>query len=383
MIKPIRVLLIEDNCIEARQTQKRLDIDAGKAFNVEWVERMAHGLDRLTRTGIDIVLSDLNLPDSRGLETFIKLHAQAPEVPIVVLTGQDDETLGALAMEIGAQDYLVKQQVDGAKLARVLRFSLARQRAREGQINKSSSGRSPRVIGFLGAKGGVGTTTVALNVATALAKQQKSVILAEMRPAFGTLAYLLRQEPRESLRTLLDHFPESISEHDVGARLCKGPAESRVLFGPQQMDAFKETDPRQAEAVVKVLAKMAEFVILDFPVQPSTATQAAIGQCHFVAVVTERELGSVLCGKVALNQLQTWGVGGDSACAVVVNRNEYPSPIELSEIRSRLGCEIVGIVPLATSACFETTMSRAERVAASFVEIGNRLAADKIVGMKL
>jgi len=381
--QPIRVLLIEDNRVEACLTQKWLEIANGDSFAVEWVEHMAQGLDRLTRAGIDVVLSDLNLPDSRGLETFITLHAQAPEVPIVVLTGQDDETLGALAVETGAQDYLVKQQMDGARLARVLRYTLARHRAQGGQLNKSPSGKSPRVIGFLGAKGGVGTTTVALNVATALAKQRKSVILAEIRPSFGTLAYHLRQEPRESLRTLLDQCPEGIGEQDVAARLCKGPAESRVLFGPQQMDAFQEIDPDQAESVVKVLAKMAEFIILDFPSQPSTATQAAIGQCHFVAVVSERELGSVLCGKVALNQLQSWGVGGDSTWAVVVNRNEYPSPMDLTEIRSHLGCGIVGVVPLATSASFETAISRAERVAASFAEIGNRFAADKIVSMKL
>ncbi len=98
MSPSIRVLLIEDNPIEARLTQKWLDNANGDCFQVEWVERIDQGLDRLTRNGIDLVLSDLNLPDSEGLETFLKLHAQSPSIPIVVLTGKDDEALGALAV---------------------------------------------------------------------------------------------------------------------------------------------------------------------------------------------------------------------------------------------------------------------------------------------
>ena len=377
MPQSIRLLLIEDNTLEARQTQRRLDIAGGGLFQVEWVERMALGQDRLTRGGIDIVLLDLNLPDSQGLETFAKIHAQAPDVPVVVLTGEDDETLGASAVENGAQDYLVKQQVDGTKLARVLRYALARRRAQERQVKKWQPGEPARVIGFLGAKGGVGTTTVALNVALALAQQQKSVILSELRPSFGTLAYQMRQEPHEGMRALLDHSPERIGERELDALLCQGPAGLRVLFGPRQMDGFTEIDPGQAEAVVKVLSTMAEFIILDLPSQPSRATQAAVCLCNFIAVVTERELGSVISAKVALNQLQSWGVRGDFAGAVVVNRSEFPSPMKLAEIRSRLGCE-----------CFQSpqvagpgVLSMTDHAAASFAEIASGLATDNLVGM--
>ena len=375
---PIRVLLIEDNAIEAQLTQKWLETDKEDSFEVEWIDHVTHALDRLSRDGIDIIVSDLNLPDSRGLETFNKLHALVPKTPIVVLTGKDDESLGALAVEIGAQDYLIKQQVDVTKLARVLRYTLARHRAHEEQLNKSQSGKSSRVIGFIGAKGGVGTTTVALNVGMALAKLQKSVIVAEVRPSFGTLAYLLRQEPGErNSRNLLEKCPKSINEEDVAARLCKGPGDLRVLFGPQQTDVFKEFDLGQTEAVVKVLAGMADYVILDFPNQPSPATQAAVGLCQLIALVTERELGSVLCGKVALHQLQSWGVGGNSVWAIIVNRSEYLKPIESTDVRERLGCEILGVVPLATSASLEASISQARGVTASFVDIGNKLVADK------
>ncbi|MDB5306441.1 MAG: response regulator receiver protein [Gemmataceae bacterium] len=413
MSQPLTVLLVEDNRIEARQAQRWLADAKEGAYEVECVDRLRFALERLDRGGIDIVLLDLNLPDSQGLETFLTLHSQAPQVPIVVLTGEDDDTLGAAAVEKGAQDYLVKRQVDGTKLARVLRYALVRQRSQSGPINEPSSGNSARVVGFVGAKGGVGTTTVALNVALALAKKQRSVILVEMRPSFGTLACHLRQQPAKSLRTVLDHFPERLVEHDLRVLLCNGPAELRILFGPQPEDLFKEIDPGQAEAVIKGLAKMAEFAILDLPNQPSVAMQAAVRLCNFVAVVTEQTLGAVVCAKVALSQFQTWGVGGNRVGTVIVNRTENPSPIKLTEIRTRLGCDIVGVVPPGTSACFqalevgspgELTMSdhvaasfggklvieqtpegnvltRVNNVAASFVAIADYFSADRHVGM--
>lgn len=128
MSQIIKVLLIEDNRIEARATQHRLKVARDCAFDVTWVEQLQPGFERLAQGGIDIVLLDLNLPDSAGLETFVRLRAQAPDVPVVVMTGEYDETIGPMAVERGAQDYLVKHQADGA-LPQVLRFALGRHRA--------------------------------------------------------------------------------------------------------------------------------------------------------------------------------------------------------------------------------------------------------------
>ena len=146
MSQPLKVLLVEDNRIEARQTEEWLATSKDGSFEVEWVERKRLAMERLSRAGIDIVLLDLNLPYSRGLETFLTVHDHAPKVPIIVLTGEDDESLGVAAVGKGAQDYLVKDQMDGAKLARVLRFAFVRQRAQGGQINVRKKGKSARVI---------------------------------------------------------------------------------------------------------------------------------------------------------------------------------------------------------------------------------------------
>src|SRR5262249_45467525 len=79
----------------------------------------------------DVVLLDLGLPDSDGLDTFLELRRHAPALPVVVLTGLADETLGARAVQEGAQDYLVKGQVEGRVLARAVRYAVERRRAEE------------------------------------------------------------------------------------------------------------------------------------------------------------------------------------------------------------------------------------------------------------
>ena len=124
--KFIRVLLIEDNPGDARLIQETL-AEAGRVkFALEHVDNLETGLERLSRGGVDLILLDLGLPDSRGLDTFVKTHTQAPEVPIVVLTGLDNETMAIKAVQSGAQDYLIKGQIDDHLLVRALLYAIER-----------------------------------------------------------------------------------------------------------------------------------------------------------------------------------------------------------------------------------------------------------------
>ena len=133
----MRVLLIEDNEDDACLIREVLAERSAAAIDVEWVDRLGSGLMRLAQGHIDAVLLDLSLPDSRGLGTFDNVHAQAPEVPIVVLTGLDDERTGVQAVQRGAQDYLVKKQLDGDSLGRALRYAIERHRV-DSQLRQST-----------------------------------------------------------------------------------------------------------------------------------------------------------------------------------------------------------------------------------------------------
>ena len=128
MEKPIKILLIEDSSFDARLLQILLSEHATTHFQWTCAERLADGLKRLRAEAFDVVLSDLTLPDSHGLDTFQWLRSQAPDVPIIVLSGTDDENLAIRAVREGAQDYLVKGKFDAHILSRCIRYSIERHR---------------------------------------------------------------------------------------------------------------------------------------------------------------------------------------------------------------------------------------------------------------
>ncbi len=126
---PIKILLVEDNPGDVLLLQETL---ADLSFvELEWVhvERLKTAIERLGSAEFDVILLDLVLPDSQGLDTLIQIQAQAPLTPIVVLTGMTDETLALQAMQAGAQDYLVKGQASGSDLLlRSIRYAIERKR---------------------------------------------------------------------------------------------------------------------------------------------------------------------------------------------------------------------------------------------------------------
>ena len=131
MSKKLHILVVEDNPADADFIHEML-LQAGPLnFQVESVSRLHAALTRLERKDIDLVLLDLGLPDSQGLPTFHKLQKAVPDIPVIVLTGNDDQELAVAAMRDGAQDYLVKGQIGGSLLARAVRYALERKRTSE------------------------------------------------------------------------------------------------------------------------------------------------------------------------------------------------------------------------------------------------------------
>ncbi len=124
----MHILLVEDNPGDARLLHEYLNDTDACRFQMVHVDRLSSGLERLAESRFDAVLLDLSLSDSCGLETLTTMRAAATGIPIVVLTGIDDETLGLRLVQAGAQDYLVKGQVTSHLLIRSLRYAVERKR---------------------------------------------------------------------------------------------------------------------------------------------------------------------------------------------------------------------------------------------------------------
>lgn len=124
----IKVLIIEDDEGHAALILRFLTKAENIYFDTELTGLVSSGLDLLGQKNFDIILSDLGLPDSTGMETFVKLHSRHPDIPVIVLTALDDETTALSTMQSGAQDYLVKGQIDTSQLIRSIQYAIERQK---------------------------------------------------------------------------------------------------------------------------------------------------------------------------------------------------------------------------------------------------------------
>ena len=134
---PAQILLVEDNDGDARLLQELLSEAGAGRFRLIRADRLETGLTHVTQPGIDVILLDLSLPDCHGPETLARAYAAAKGIPIVVMTGMDDEELGLRLVQTGAQDYLVKGQVTGPLLTRALTYAVERKRL-EGELREKT-----------------------------------------------------------------------------------------------------------------------------------------------------------------------------------------------------------------------------------------------------
>jgi signal transduction histidine kinase len=126
--KALRVLLVEDNAGDARLLREMFSTERPGSFELTHLLRMSEAMAHLAKGGVDVLLLDMGLPDAHGLDTVRQAHTAAPSVPLIVLTGLDDEALAAEAMKEGAQDYLIKGQIENRALPRALRHAIERHR---------------------------------------------------------------------------------------------------------------------------------------------------------------------------------------------------------------------------------------------------------------
>jgi PAS domain S-box-containing protein len=126
----LRILLIEDNPGDADLIEEMLD-EADLRFDLCRAERLSSGIDQIRVDGFDVILLDLGLPDSQGINTLLALNVHKPGAPIIVLTGLADEAVGTRAVTEGAQDYLIKGQIDKNQLTRSIRYAIERKKAEE------------------------------------------------------------------------------------------------------------------------------------------------------------------------------------------------------------------------------------------------------------
>jgi pilus assembly protein CpaE len=367
MNKNVLVLLIEEDPASIEPIRVALAHQEDR-FRLQCVGSVATGLARIAGGGVNVVLLDLSL--SRGQENerlghFYKLRDAATELPIVVLCLAQEEALALSAVRAGAADYIIKERC-ATDLERLLQSVVERQHRPldTSHVETSPARKLGTIITLLGVKGGVGTTTVALNVGSVLARQSKAIV-AELRPTLGTLSQFFRpQGQTENVTCLLNREPAAIDEIEVASCLwpCRTIPGLSLLFGPQTMEQSHELGQAHAKAIFAMFARIADFIVVDLPAALTETNRAVIQASNVLALVVERDPICVQAAKMILQTIKSW-TNVPPIGAIVVNRTFLNSSASIVEAEIELGLPIFGVIPPAPDICSAAQRARTALVA--------------------
>jgi pilus assembly protein CpaE len=334
----VRVLLIEDDAGDALVAGEVL---AGAGFEVEQVTRLADGLRRLAEARMDLVLLDLSLPDSTGVDTYLRLHSGAPWAPVVIMTGMDDEALAARAIAEGAQDYIVKGQFGPQSLRRAIRFALERQ-----QHATAVTAGGARVLSVIGPKGGVGKSTVAVNVAAALHSMEKRpVALIDLSLQCGDIGMMLNLHDKSTLIDFCNSWP-NVNDEVLENVIQTGPHGLRVLQAPNQTELSELVQREHLTWILDVMKQRYSNVVIDHASHLTDISCEMLERSDRILFVVDLHMASAKTLMTTLAFFRAMRLS-TSNVMLVVNRGDERTNFTVSELEKTLHFPISAVLPSA------------------------------------
>jgi len=306
----------------------------------------------------DLVLLDVMMPGMDGYEVTRRLRAMESTafIPIILFTAKaqvDDKVEG---FEAGADDYLTKPTHPAELIARVKTIF-----ARTGALvplEEQKPEKKADIIGVIAAKGGLGVSTLALNLAISLHQQSEEfVTLAELRPGQGDIGIYLGYTQSEKQTDLLHRNAKDIKARDVQqALVTHGSGVQLLLSSYAPTDTHLMQAGEQFEAIVKQLAKSARYLVLDMGAGLPLANRKVVNLCDYLVVVIEPTQHAIEKTKKLLAALEQRGVQGDKVKVVLVNRVRMEITIPAPQIQQQLGHKLANILTPAPELAYQAAM---------------------------
>lgn len=339
-----KILIVDDDLDTLRLVGLLLQ---RKGYQIVAADRGAQGLEKAAQEKPDLILLDVMMPDMDGFEVLRKVRSNPAisNIPVIMFTAKtqvDDKVTG---FEAGADDYLTKPTHPSELTARV-KALLTRTTQRKAQEPVIEPGERGQVIGVISAKGGVGVTTVATNLAFTLLKLTKEeVILADLRPGMGHLSLSLGYKNQSSLSKLLTKEPAEITLADVQAALATYDGGLRLLLSsymPSESRLMGAAD--QFAAVIRQLSYLGKYIVLDLGSTLTPSNQKVIDLCSQLIIVTEPVESSVIQTKALLDELSMQVLGLGNIHVVLVNRIRSETNMSTRAVQDRIGRAVSAMI---------------------------------------
>ncbi|HEY1221016.1 MAG: response regulator [Bryobacteraceae bacterium] len=323
-----KVLLLEDNPGDARFVEELLANAANHVFRLQTADCRLVALNALAQRKFDVALVDL---DSHGLEMLLTVKRHAPGLPIVALTQLDSRSTALAAVERGAEDCLVKGTLTAESLARALEYAMLRRH----NASASADVELATVVGILGAKGGVGATTLACHVALELRRQTKQkVLLMDLDVSSASASFLMdvhSEYTTADASTNLHRLDASLWRNLV----CHTSHGVDVLQAP---GATRFHDPLEVESVRHVVGfarALYSYVVVDLG-RLGAASLNLTDEVSELFVVTTPEIQSLYEAGRVLKKLLEPGITGGRV-QLILNRLAKGASYSTSDLERALG----------------------------------------------
>jgi Flp pilus assembly CpaE family ATPase len=291
-------------------------------FSLHCTPTLSAGIDRFAEGDIDVILLDLSLPDSEGPQTFRLLRTRTRQVPIILLSGNDRESVALDLVGSGAQDYIVKSRCTAEALSRAILYAMLRHpQGKEGTDAKAS-----RVVALLSAKGGVGTTTLACALAAELQRQEEGkVLLVDLDVHANQVCFLFGIKPTYTVLDALSNA-HRLDESTLKSIVSEDSGGLHVLPSPV-LQGQKEPAPDKLQQLLLRLGLYYSWIVLDLGRLHSSAL-AIRESADTTIVVSSTSLASLYEARRTVATLKSGGCDGEELLLCI---SDLPGTERLSD----------------------------------------------------
>jgi CheY-like chemotaxis protein/MinD-like ATPase involved in chromosome partitioning or flagellar assembly len=354
-----KILIIDDDLDTLRLVGLMLQ---RQGYQISAATNGQQGLEKAFEEDPNLILLDVMMPDMDGYEVTRRLrqNPSTAETPILMFTAKtqlDDKVIG---FEVGANDYLTKPTHPSELQSRV-KTLLARVNEKRVDINSAKDENHGYVTAVLGARGGLGTTTMAVNVGAGLhARTKAEVIVAEMLPGQGTLALDVGVAGAKGLVDLLslsklseitrDKVRETLVSHGSGLKLLLASDRPRDMHLINQIANY--------EAIVKRLSTLARFVVLDLGVGIQPFVEKILPLSDEVFIVLEGVPNTIIHAKALIDDIAALGITKKNIRVVLNNRIRSDTQLPSSQVQAKLEHEILSTLTPAPELFVQATRTQ-------------------------
>ena len=339
---PAKILLVDDDLQSLKLVGLMLQ---RRGYVIMAARGGVQGLAKAESDAPDLILLDVMMPDLDGLEVCRRLRSQpsTSQIPIIMFTAKSDVGDKVDGFQSGADDYLTKP-IHPNDLA--TRVDAALQRSAQKRLSVQPT-TTAHVIGLLGVRGGVGTTTLALNLAAAMANAdgERRVILVDLQTSAANIAAQLGLGTADGLAALVDLEPGAITPAVLGPRLIHHASGMSLLVNADQPTPAALLTPAQVAALINSVSQLAHVVVLDLGSTLDDLTLTALGLCRRVVLALEPQRIAVAAAQNVSAQLERRGIPAARLSAALINRTAGTVMLDKQVVESQLKLPIEVLLP--------------------------------------